>query len=153
SACSRRSQVPRPRSLTARGCAAMRRRLPRNRRSAPARWPISIAGSPTIRCNWPRESQMRLPCHDAALLQARWTDGVLLKRGGFSTVERGHFQGDGGSVDAVLRRLDEVPWWSFLPARHLFAREKKALGLARGLDVGPELLWAGERALVRGFID
>jgi acyl-CoA synthetase (AMP-forming)/AMP-acid ligase II len=96
---------------------------------------------------------MRLSRDDAALLKARWTDGVLLKRDVFSTVERGRFQGDGGSVDAVLRRLDEVPWWSLLPARHLFAREKKALSLARGLNVGPKLLWAGERALVRGFID
>ena len=96
---------------------------------------------------------MRLSRNDAARLKARWTDGVLLKRDVFSTVERGRFQGDGGSVDAVLRRLDEVPWWSLVPARHLFGREKKALGLAKGLDVGPELLWAGDRALVRGFID
>jgi hypothetical protein len=96
---------------------------------------------------------MRLTRDDAALLQARWTDGVLLKRDVLSTVERGHFQGDAGSIDAVLRRLDEVPWWSFLPARHLFARERTALRLAGGLDVGPELLWSGQRALVRGFID
>ena len=33
------------------------------------------------------------------------------------------------------------------------ARERRALALARGLDVGPELLWAGRQALVRGFID
>src|SRR5690349_517364 len=96
---------------------------------------------------------MHLAKDDAAILKARWTDGVLLKRDVFSTVERGRFLTDAGGVDAVLRRLDEVPWWSFLPARHLFAREKKALTLAKGLDVGPELLWAGERALVRGFID
>ena len=32
-------------------------------------------------------------------------------------------------------------------------RERRALALARGLDVGPELLWAGRQALVRGFID
>ena len=96
---------------------------------------------------------MRLSRDDVALLKARWADGVLLKRDVFSTVERGRFRGDGGSVDAVLRRLDEVPWWSLVPARHLFAREKKALSLAKGLNVGPELLWAGRRALVRGFID
>ena len=96
---------------------------------------------------------MRLSRNDAALLKARWTDGVLLKRDVFSTVERGRFQDDGGSADAVLRRLDEVPWWSLVPARHLFGREKKALGLAKGLNVGPKLLWAGDRALVRGFID
>ena len=53
----------------------------------------------------------------------------------------------------MLRRLDEVPWWSFGLAQHLFARERRALTLAKGLDVGPELLWAGRRALVRGFID
>jgi hypothetical protein len=52
-----------------------------------------------------------------------------------------------------LRRLDHVPWWSYIPARHLFARERRALALARGLNVGPELLWAGRRALVRGFIN
>jgi hypothetical protein len=53
----------------------------------------------------------------------------------------------------VLRRLDQVPWWSFGLALHLFARERRALTLAKDLNVGPELLWAGRRALVRGFID
>ena len=96
---------------------------------------------------------MSLPKDDAAVLSARWTEGVLLKRDVFSTVERGRFRSDKGEVDAVLRRLDQVPWWSFIPARHLFARERRALVLARGLKVGPELLWAGRQALVRGFID
>src|SRR5215472_11668773 len=96
---------------------------------------------------------MRLPKDDATALAARWIDGVLLKRDVFSTVERGRFRGDAGEVDAVLRRLDQVPWWSFLPARHFFLRERRALTLAKGLRVGPELLWAGRRALVRGFID
>jgi serine/threonine protein kinase len=96
---------------------------------------------------------MNLPKDDAAILAARWTDGVLLKRDVFSTVERGRFRAETGEVDAVLRRLDEVPWWSFLLARHLFARERRALALARDLDVGPKLLWGGRQALVRGFID
>ena len=96
---------------------------------------------------------MKLPDEDAAVLAARWNEGVLLKRDVFSTVERGRYRNDCGEVDAVLRRLDEVPWWSFIPATHLFARERKALALAKGLNVGPELLWAGRRALVRGFID
>ena len=96
---------------------------------------------------------MNLPKQDAAALSARWTEGVLLKRDVFSTVERGRFRGDAGEVDAVLRRLDQVPWWSFLPARHLFARERRSLTLAKGLHVGPELLWTGRRALVRSFID
>jgi hypothetical protein len=96
---------------------------------------------------------MSLPKDDAATLLARWNEGVLLKRDVFSTVERGRFRTDRGEVDAVLRRLDQVPWWSFGLALHLFARERRALTLAKGLNVGPELLWAGRRALVRGFID
>src|SRR6186997_318299 len=96
---------------------------------------------------------MSLPRDDAAVLSARWTEGVLLKRDVFSTVERGRFKSDTGEVDAVLRRLDSVPVWSWLVARHLFAREAKALAQARDLDVGPKLLWAGKHALVRGFIN
>jgi hypothetical protein len=99
---------------------------------------------------------MKLPKDDAAVLSKRWTEGVLLKRDVFSTVERGRFRSNEtqvDQVDAVLRRLDHVPWWSYIPARHLFARERRALAKARGLNVGPELLWAGRSALVRGFID
>jgi hypothetical protein len=96
---------------------------------------------------------MNLPREDAVALSARWTEGVLLKRDVFSTVERGRFRTGNGEVDAVLRRLDTVPWWSYLPARHLFARERRALAKANDLHVGPELLWAGRQALVRGFIN
>lgn len=96
---------------------------------------------------------MALPDDDAAILSARWREGVLLKRDVFSTVERGRFRDDAGEVDAVLRRLDRVPAWSLALALHLFSRERRALLLARDLDVGPKLLWAGRRALVRGFID
>ena len=53
---------------------------------------------------------MSLPKDDAAVLSARWIEGVLLKRDVFSTVERGRFRGDRGEVGAVLRRLDQVPW-------------------------------------------
>ena len=96
---------------------------------------------------------MGLPNDDAATLSVRWTEGVLLKRDVFSTVERGRFRTDSGEVDAVLRRLDQVPVWSYPLARHLFARERRALTLARDLDAGPKLLWAGRQALVRGFVD
>src|ERR1700730_15903904 len=96
---------------------------------------------------------MSLPREDAATLAARWTEGVLLKRDVFSTVERGRFRSDAGEVDAVLRRLNFVPWSSIIPARQLSARERRALTLAKGLQVGPELLWVGRQALVRGFID
>src|SRR3981189_2918846 len=96
---------------------------------------------------------MSLPRDDAAVLSAQWTEGVLLKRDVFSTVERGRFRKETGEVDAVLPRLDSVPSWSYIPAQHLFVRERRALTLANDLHVGPELLWAGRQALVRGFID
>ena len=48
---------------------------------------------------------MPLPKQDAAFLSTTWTEGVLLKRDVFSTVERGRFRGASGDVDAVLRRL------------------------------------------------
>ena len=91
---------------------------------------------------------MGLPKDDAATLSARWTEGVLLKRDVFSTVERGRFLYENDDVEAVLRRLDQVPAWSFVLALHLFSRERRALALARDLNVGPKLLWAGKRALV-----
>lgn len=96
---------------------------------------------------------MSLPSDDANILSAQWTEGVLLKRDVFSSVERGRFRTANGEVDAILRRTDQVPWWSYLLARHLFRRERHALAVARGLNVGPELLWGGRQALVRGFID
>jgi len=96
---------------------------------------------------------MDLPKDDAAVLEARWREGVLLKRDVFSTVERGRFRTESGEVEAVLRRLDQVPLWSLPLALHLFGRERRALALARDIDVGPKLLWAGKRALARGFID
>ncbi len=86
-------------------------------------------------------------------IEGRWTGRVVLKRDLFSTVERGRFITAAGEVDAVLRRIDEVPWWSFALARHLFARERRALAAAGRLGVAPPLLFAGRRTLVRGWID
>jgi len=89
----------------------------------------------------------------AGELAQRWRTGVVLKRDVFSTVERGTFRGEHGEVAAVLRRLDEVPWWSRPLAALLFARERKALALAGGLGIAPPLLYATRGALVRGWID
>jgi hypothetical protein len=86
-------------------------------------------------------------------IDGRWRAGVVLKRDPFSTVERGRFIAPAGEVEAVLRRIDEVPWWSFAVARHLFARERKALGIAGKLGIAPRLLFGGRRALVRSWID
>jgi len=86
-------------------------------------------------------------------LGGRWRSGVVLKRDVFSTIERGRFRTDSGEVDAVLRRLDAVPWWSRIVAYELFRRERRALAIAGGLGIAPPLLFAGKRALVRGWID
>jgi hypothetical protein len=86
-------------------------------------------------------------------LAERWQGAIVLKRDVFSTVERGRFVMPSGDRDAVLRRLDQVPWWTQPLARHLFQRERRALAVAGPLDVGPPLLFADDQALVRGFID
>jgi predicted Ser/Thr protein kinase len=88
-----------------------------------------------------------------AELAGRWRPGTVLKRDVLSTVERGYFVTASGEVSAILRRLDEVHWWSWPLARHLFHRERKALVVAGRLGIGPELLFAGRRVLVRGWID
>jgi len=85
-------------------------------------------------------------------LAGRWQTAVVLKRDVFSTVERGTFRGDGGDVPGVLRRLDEVPWWSRPLAHHLFNRERRALASATPLGIAPPLIYADDRKLVRGYI-
>jgi predicted Ser/Thr protein kinase len=86
-------------------------------------------------------------------LGTRWHSGTVLKRDVFSTIERGRYRTENGDVEAVLRRLDEVPWWSRPLAYELFRRERKALARAKALGVAPPLLFAGRHALVRGWID
>src|SRR5438067_4090919 len=86
-------------------------------------------------------------------IEGRWTSRLVLKRDSFSTVERGRFSTPAGEVEAVLRRIDEVPWWSFPIAHHLFLRERRALAIAGQLGVAPPLLFAGRRVLVRGWIE
>ncbi len=90
---------------------------------------------------------------EPAELSGRWHGGVVLKRDVFSTVERGRFRTDNGEVDAVLRRLDYVPWWSRGLAQMLFWRERRALAIAGRLGMAPPLLFSGRRVLVRGWID
>lgn len=86
-------------------------------------------------------------------LRGRWHSGVVLKRDLFSTIERGRFRTETGEVEAVVRRLDGVPWWSRPLARALFRHERRALAVAGPLGIAPTLLFAGKDVLVRGWID
>src|SRR5690349_4162701 len=82
---------------------------------------------------------------------ARWRSTVVLKRDLFSTVERGRWRSENGEADAVLRRIDGVPWFTRLIARHLFNREARALALSPA-GIAPPLLYKSSEVLVRGFI-
>ena len=64
---------------------------------------------------------------DFDALDDRWRHGAVLKRDVFSTIERGRFRADGSEIDAVLRRVDAVPWWTRPLARHFLRRETRAL--------------------------
>jgi hypothetical protein len=90
---------------------------------------------------------------DLRELGDRWRHGAVLKRDVFSTIERGRFRAGGDEVEAVLRRIDTVPWWARPLARHFLRRETRALEIAGPLGIAPRVLCAGPRALVRGFID
>src|SRR5260370_5347407 len=85
-------------------------------------------------------------------IEGRWTNGVVLKRDLFSTVERGRFGTRAGEVEAVLRRIDEVPWWSFGLARHLFGRERRALASPGQPRLSPPPPFARPNALILGWI-
>ena len=90
---------------------------------------------------------------DLTKLPKGWRSSVLLKRDVFSSIERGYFRTASGEVEAVLRRLDDVPWWSAPLAHFLFRRERRALAIAGSLGICPPLLFAGRNMLVRGWID
>jgi hypothetical protein len=85
-------------------------------------------------------------------LAGRWQTTVVLKRDVFSTIERGTFRSATGDLPAVLRRLDEVPWWARPIAIHLFRRERRALEAATRLGVAPPLFYADGKKLVRGYL-
>jgi hypothetical protein len=88
-----------------------------------------------------------------AELAGRFRGRVVLKQDVFSTVERGRFAMPQGEVEAVLRRIDLVPWWSAPIARHFLKREARGLAIAGSMNVAPPLLYLGKETLVRGWID
>lgn len=88
-----------------------------------------------------------------AEIAGRFRSTVVLKQDVFSTVERGLFRSGEGEVEAVLRRIDLVPWWTFGIARHFLKREARALAIAGALDIAPKLLFEGRHVLVRSWIE
>jgi len=66
---------------------------------------------------------------DQSVLAKAWRISVLLKRDIFSTIECGHFRTAAGEVEAVLRRLDEVPWREQFQAfvRRIFHRQLRKI--------------------------
>ena len=75
-----------------------------------------------------------------AELAGRWRRSVVLKRDVFSIVERGTFAGPNGNADAVVRRIDDVPWWSRPVARHFLRREARALAAIGTFGIAPPLI-------------
>ncbi len=114
---------------------------------------------PSSRERAPAQVKGRLKARPAGVsentspLGDRWRSTMVLKRDVFSTVERGKFRVHDGEVDAVLRRIDGVPWWARPIARHFLVREARALEIAGELGVAPALLLCGRWFLVRRFID
>lgn len=85
-------------------------------------------------------------------LGRRWRGSTVLKRDLFSTIERGWYTTGGGEVEAVLRRIDGVPWYTRFLAKRLLKREARALKRAP-LGIGPPLLAESNQWLVRGFLN
>lgn len=86
-------------------------------------------------------------------IAGRWQAGPVLKQDVFSTIERGRFIMPDGIVDAVVRHLDDVPWWSSPLARLLMARERRALRKVGDLGFHPALLFSSRGVIVRSWID
>ena len=128
------------------------RRRPRSGRGRTAGRSRDAAASPRIiGADFGSRADMKEPGRPQDFA-GRWQTAVVLKRDVFSTVERGTFHGDAGEVAGVLRRLDEVPWWSRPLAVHLFNRERRALAAANRLGIAPPLLYDDDERLVRGYI-
>ena len=132
------------------GCAAPEKTLAKKRALSPARArrPRAAGSPPTLTpaSAGGIERRMTLPSE----IESRWTSGVVLKRDLFSTVERGRFGTPAGEVEAVLRRIDEVPWWSFATgAPSLRARATSAHGRGHARHCAAALVQCTARAGAR----
>jgi hypothetical protein len=83
----------------------------------------------------------------------RFRHVAMLKNDHFSTVTRGFWRTESGEVPAVLRRLDNVPWWTKGLALFLARNERVALLHLDDAEVGPVVLASGKDFIVRSWID
>jgi len=92
----------------------------------------------------------------SSVIAERWRSQHVLKRDVFSTVERGQFITATGAVDAVLRHLNDVPWWSRPIAHFLLSNERRTLQRLMETEqsgAAPSLLFSEKSLLVRSWID
>jgi predicted Ser/Thr protein kinase len=83
----------------------------------------------------------------------RFRPVALLKSDHFSSVTRGFWRTGGTEIEAVLRRFDQVPWWTRPLARFFARNEIRALERLGDAGVGPVLLARGDGFLVRSWIE
>jgi predicted Ser/Thr protein kinase len=83
----------------------------------------------------------------------RFRPVAMLKSDHFSSVTRGFWRTGAGEVEAVLRRFDQVPWWTRPIARFFAQNEIRALERLGDAGVGPVLLARGDGFLVRSWVD
>ena len=77
----------------------------------------------------------------------------MLKSDHFSSVTRGFWRTQAGEVEAVLRKFDDVPWWTRPIARFFARNEIRALERLGDSAVGPVLLARGKGFLVRSWVE
>jgi hypothetical protein len=83
----------------------------------------------------------------------RFRPVAMLKSDHFSSVTRGFWRMGEGEVEAVLRRFDNVPWWTRPIARFFARNEIRALQRLGDSGVGPVLLACGKGFLVRSWVE
>jgi hypothetical protein len=83
----------------------------------------------------------------------RFRTVAILKSDHFSSVTRGFWRTQMGEVEAVLRKFDDVPWWTRPIARFFAKNEIRALERLGNSAVGPVLLARGDGFLVRSWIE
>ena len=83
----------------------------------------------------------------------RFRPVAMLKSDHFSSVTRGFWRTGEREVEAVLRRFDEVPWWTRPFARFFAQNEIRALERLGDSGIGPVLLARGSGFIVRSWVD